>query len=233
MLGERQIEGYVILRDPGDLLADYEHRKGASASQEYLTALRNSVSFLNPARYRGIAREPLSPWNSDQEQLNGNARLGEVCEVEARKVFEQILGEDRALWDYEPNKRDTCKEMFQELVQAREVYSNLKVPQDYEIVHLARGPSRVEWPVCGYDIGQWAGDHFSLICDSVIRPEWHPPAPDDIVEISRKVRNLNEHGLFSTIKEALQFREYYLSKEWAETETFANEFGVIRVGICP
>jgi hypothetical protein len=76
----------------------------------------------------------------------------------------------------------------------------------------------------GYDVGYWGGDHFLIVCDTVVAPQWHPPDPDDFFEVAERVRGLNEHLLFPNHGDALAFRSYYLSKEWAETEFGPGQF---------
>jgi len=227
----RQNEGYVILRSQRQLLAEYEHSKEAMTNRQYLSRLREVIAFVDPILYRGIARDPLRPLGSDEDALNQNTPVGEIGEVKARRVFQQIIGENRALWDYDPSKRDICKEMLDELGQAQKIYHHLEAPQHYEIVHLARGESQADGLFLGYDVGQWAGEHFSIICDSVIRPKWHPPTLEGLAEIGERLQMLNQFALFVTLDEAIEFREFYLSRHWAETEVFPGEFCIIQVSV--
>ena len=49
----------MLLRTPGDLLAWYQSTEFARANAAALTGLRSALSFLDPANYRGISRQPL------------------------------------------------------------------------------------------------------------------------------------------------------------------------------
>jgi hypothetical protein len=33
--------------------------------------------------------------------------------------------------------------------------------------------------ILGYDVGYWAGDHYSIIADTIITPTWHGPPEKD------------------------------------------------------
>jgi hypothetical protein len=60
---------------------------------------------------------------------------------------------------------------------------------------------------------------------------WHPPAPDDFAEIALKLKKLNTNVLFNTYDEAADFKQYYQSKDWAETEMYEGEFCIIRLAL--
>jgi hypothetical protein len=83
--------------------------------------------------------------------------------------------------------------------------------------------------VLGYDVGYWSGDHFSLINDTLVAPLWHPPQPEDFQELAAHAHELNNHVLFPSASLAAKFRQWYLTKPWAETEYEPGEFCLIRV----
>ncbi len=88
---------------------------------------------------------------------------------------------------------------------------------------------RLDSNTLGFDVGFWRSDHFSLIADTAICPTWHPPAPKDWAELSNRLLRLNNHALFDSVADAEEFRAYYRSKDWAETEDAPGEFAVIEV----
>jgi hypothetical protein len=81
----------------------------------------------------------------------------------------------------------------------------------------------------GEDRNAGGAEFYSLICDTVVAPTWHPPAPEDFQELAAEVRRLNQHLLFETPDDALSFKSYYTSKPWAETEDFEGAFKTVRV----
>ncbi len=142
----------------------------------------------------------------------------------ARWRFREIIGEDNPGEDYD-------EDMLPNLTVAQEVYLLLDDPDEYEIVIMSREPLGTDIRSLGFDIGYWGGDHFSLICDSVIMPVWHPPDPTDFNELADKLKGVNEHVLFQTCAEAEKFRSYYMTKRWAESETVPGEFCIIQIGL--
>jgi hypothetical protein len=113
---------------------------------------------------------------------------------------------------------------------AQSVFDLLETPDDYEVVALSRQANDIPKNLLGYDVGYWGGDFFSLICDTIVAPRWHPPDPSDFEEVAERLRGLNNHLLFTGHDDALAFRKYYMSKDWAEQELQADQFRIIAVG---
>lgn len=103
---------------------------------------------------------------------------------------------------------------------------------DLTVVQVRRAQFVDSAPVLGFDVGCWGGDHFSLICDSMVRPTWHPPSVDDFDALAEAVCALNEHFLFPSADTAARFRQRYMEFGWAENETVPGEFEVIQVELC-
>ncbi|MFN8456724.1 MAG: hypothetical protein U0401_18995 [Anaerolineae bacterium] len=222
-----QMKGYALLKMPSLLLSHYENWFNQEHIQ-ILQDLRNSVSFVDPFRYRGISRKILSPFPSldvgiikEFEETGGDMQSNK----QARWRFRELIGENI------PYDEDYDEDLLPNLRGAKEVYSLLDDPEGYEIVVMAREPLEANIESLGFDIGYWGGDHFSLICDSIVMPTWHPPDPSDFGELAEKLQGLNEHVLFETRAEAEAFRSYYMTKVWAETETVAGEFQIIQLGL--
>ncbi len=222
-----QKRGYALLKVPSLLLSLYVEYSFVKEHRQFFQELRDAVSFIAPSRYRGISREPLSPLSSfdtdilkEFEVTGGDMRTN----YRARRRFLEIVGDNSCFADYD-------EDLLPDFTVAQEVHSLLDNPDEYEIVSVTRAPLEPNIKSLGFDIGYWGGDHFSIICDSVVMPMWHLPDPADFEELAEALRGLNEHGLFQTHVEAEEFRSYYLTKSWAETETVDAEFCIIQIGL--
>ena len=222
----------MLVRKPKKLFTAYQAIHFQQKDQEYLKNLRTVLSFIDPKNYRGISREPLEPWSRTDENflrmekptpanLNQNEK--------ARRKFLDINGEDREEWDFYKEGWDYNQSLIQDVVVAEELQKIVDSPPDYEIIEVARDVFGTEYNLLGFDIGYWGGDYFSLICDSVVTPHWHPIAPSSFEDIKKFVRCLNEYVLFPSTEDAEKFREYYRSQSWAEEENPVGEFCIIQV----
>ena len=219
-----QSVGYSILRRADLLVDEYEKSDSALQNREHLAALRLATSPLNPRRYRGISRQPLEPEATRdlaiRQELEPAAKLGRNASARAR--FRKLVG----FPEYDPEASEEC---LAKLEDAEEVFSLLETPEEYEIVLLEKDDSESHPLILGYDVGYWSGDHFSIIYDTLVAPLWHPPQPEDFQELAVCARELNDHVLFPTARLAAKFRQWYVSKPWAETESEPGEFCIIRV----
>lgn len=232
MLPQRQTKGFVLVCKPDRVVDTYNASELARKNITYLRQIRSAMSCLNPRNYRGISRDSLEPWSSIDEELlkKGTSTLVDLGrERSARKIFLKINGEDREEWDYYINGWDYNKSLIIDLDTAKKLYGALDNPEDYEIIEISREIYGSDYDVLGFDIGYWRSGEFSLICDSVLMPRWHPPNLSDLPELAERMICLHQHVLFSTTEEAEEFREYYNSKPWAETEEQAGEFEIIQI----
>jgi hypothetical protein len=187
----RKCENLVVAHE-----ADF-FRKGG---QEYLRSLWSALDFINPKDYRGIAREPLEPWSlTDERLLREKAdTLKDIHQDEtARRRFLALNREDREEWI--TRYRDGWNyntALIQELNVAQELQRLVDTPEDFEIIEVARSTFGTKFDFLGFDIGYWGSDHFSLICDSVVMPRWHPPEPELFEELGKHLYCLNNHLLF-------------------------------------
>ena len=164
--------------------------------------LCDTLKPLPREAYRGSSRCPLMPLPSlDPEILRTFEETG--CDVKteqaARRRFLQVLGDDLP-------ERDFDEDLLPDYAAAREVFALLESPNVYEIVQLAREPFFVDVDCLGFDVGYWGGDHYSIICDSAVRPLWHPPQPECFDELARELKMVNESFLFPSADSAAQFR---------------------------
>jgi hypothetical protein len=210
-------QGYILSRKMGRLLDEYNLNKFAKENAARLQALRQAVGFINPFAYRGISREPLAPWSPEDKD--------EVNELSARKQMYEFIAQSGDEWNVPEES------IIATLDQAQEIRGSLVAPDEYEIVQISLENFEQQFEPLGFDIGFWGGDFFSLICDSVIMPRWHPPDPADFAALGLKLKNLNGNILFNTYGEATEFKKYYQSKNWAETEMYEGEFCIIHLAL--
>jgi hypothetical protein len=234
MLPQKQTKGFVLVRKPDRLMDVYDGSKEARKNITFLRQVRSAVSFLNPRNYRGISRDSLKPWSSIDEALlkkEASTFMDLGREQSARKIFLKVNGEDREEWDDYINGWDYNKSLILDLITAKKLYEDLDNPEDYEIIEISREIYGSDYDSLGFDIGYWGSGEFSLICDSVLMPRWHPPDLSDLSELSERLRCLNQHVLFSTTEEAEEFRQYYRYKQWGETEDQAVKFDIIQIAV--
>jgi hypothetical protein len=223
-------EAYLIVEVPAVRQKNYLefcHKGGRAAEVE---RLRQSLSFLNPIAYRGISRNPLSAFPiADIAVLQKSNYHGVDINPTAKLKMLELQGNPPAIDD-----PDFDSSMLLSIEQAIEVNSVLDSDKrnNYEIIKISRqSKSRIN-STLGYEIGYWGGDFFSLICDSAIWPMWHGPSWSDVPELAQQLKVLNKYLLFDDFNQAVAFRKWYKTKEWAETEFDEGEFCIIRVDEC-
>jgi hypothetical protein len=120
--------------------------------------------------------------------------------------------------------------LIPEIDHARELMGLVTYPEQFEKVEVARHPTHTRTRSIGFDIGYWAHGNFSLIYECAVWPLWHPPNPYDFEKLAKWFGNLNERILFDTVKDAAEFRDFYRSRSWAETEQEGiEEFVIIEI----
>jgi hypothetical protein len=221
-----QTSGYAILRMPAALVEAYDLSMRSHAASELFQRLCQALKPLPPRTcYRGTSRFPIEPLPStNPEILHAFTESG--CDVDtertARRRFLEILGDDIPDTDFD-------EALLPSLSAAQEVFALLKSPGEYEIVQVSREPFCNDADCLGFDVGYWGGDHYSIICDSAVRPLWHPPQPGCFDELACALVTVNEHFLFRKPEDAAEFRSYYRTQPWAETETRPDEFCIIQL----
>ena len=220
-----QFPGYAIIRKPEFDVQDYLRSDFAQKNLHLLQPLRAAVSFLDPTRYRGTGRSWLQPFPSHDESMIdafANTGIDMQSNARARRRFLQLIEE----FDIKPTEDE---DLFPDELLAREVFSLLDDPSQYEIIRLQRRDLRPSGDLLGFDIGYWGGDHFSLIADCFVTPRWHGPPPHKFHLLAERLRGLNGHLLFPTPDDAAGFRAWYRGEDWAETEDKEDEFEIIQV----
>ena len=236
MLQPRQTRGFMLVNKPEKLVAANEADLIRRGGQEYLRTLRNALDFIGPKNYRGISREPLEPWSKSDEgcfQRGEKTHIDLRCNQTARRKFLELNDVDRYdrfLFDYD-DKDDCNLELISDFKVVEEIHRLTDLPEDFEIIEVARNNFGTTYNFLGFDVGYWGGDHFSIICDSAIMPCWHSPNPESFEELGKQLRCLNENLLFSKPHDADNFRKYYRSQLWAESEHPRGEFCIIQVAV--
>lgn len=227
-----QTQGFLVVRTPLAWHAEFErhaqHMEFEHGWGEGWAALRKdlreALPHVNPVQYRGTDRTPMERWFESLDALLGKNEIDER-NLEAQRLIRSRLGPDpTTTW----NVHFFDADVLPDADLAVEVRAAADDPAEWELISVTRLSDDVAPTTLGFDIGYWAGG-YSIVCDSVIAPQWHPPPPEDFAELGERTQRLNAHLLFDTAEEAREFRAWYRTKSWAETEGYPDEFQVLRV----
>ncbi|MHC4103463.1 MAG: hypothetical protein ACYSR9_00880 [Planctomycetota bacterium] len=220
-------QGYLIVLKQDICFTRFEsnsYKNRPKGWGDYWDGHRKAFRDFDPKKYRGISREPLKSYFSlDEENFEYLRRNGVDVDSnkEARIQLTNIVPETTIDYCYNSFIAN-CDDVV-------EIYKMLDNPTDWEIIHIRQNQFEKNSNTLGFDIGYWGGDHFSLIADTIVTPTWHPAPPQNFVEIAGRLSVLNNNLLFDEPSQASQFKEYYISKEWAETEDTITKFCIIQV----
>jgi len=243
--------GYLIVLNPKINLRIFENRSTLKKYKKEYREYRSAFSSYDPLKYRGISRRPLSahyPLVDKIHQLYKKVGFDERLSFKIDKEIVQWHKNNQL--DYNKEARvhmyelveyklervddrgfESDEDLLQTLDEAIEVYNLLNNPSDYEIICVKRVNFECNPNTIGFDIGYWGGDHYSLIADTIVTPTWHGPPEEEYMEVSGKVGALNKFLLFDAVEDAADFKEYYISKDWAEKEFEPGEFSMIQVDV--
>lgn len=226
--------GCAVMRSPLALTRAYDSSPVAVASRSLLDQLRALLPNVKPERYRGIGRYPLNAdydygdpgwqWeNADgiSKDEQARKRLAEILRVDGTEVPGEEWLIDGPWLVPDPDR-------------AKELMDLLGNRDAYEVIEIARHPSRTDAASLGFDVGYWASGNFSLICNTAVWPLWHPPSLQALEELGLHLAHLNDNVLFPNVESALLFREWYRAQPWAEDEGQGVEsvlFEVVEVGL--
>ncbi len=226
----RQTSGCLIVMKPEMLIDRYEKTDHIIKYEEEYKTFRRAFSGFNVRSYRGLRRDVMI----------GPIPFAERDELEAYYLHERV--ENRAAitkwWELLINKvenedinsdEDDDGDLLPSIESALEVYRLLDIPEQYEIIKVKRQDFEINPNTLGFDIGYWGGDHFSLIADTLVTPMFHPAPEEDYQELRQRLSALNPNILFNNPEDASEFRNWYKSKGWAETEDYEDEFCIIQV----
>ena len=215
----------IVLRSDLDQLR-FETLDHVQKHKEDYGELRQHFSFIDPNNYRGTGRTHFdgNPFYFDKgillsyPEINTNS----IDNVEARKLF--------ARYEIKNTPTDTLDGLpFYSLEEMENVYDLIDNKQDYEILEISENKETPSDKTLGFDIGYVGGDFFSAIADVAIKPLWHPPDLEDMEDIVKHLKCLNQFCLFNTYEKAQAYRETYLSKDWAEKELSEGEITIIQI----
>lgn len=215
--------GFALMKMPRLLNAAYERSPMVRRNRDEVQRLRDAFKHVHPAAYRGVERCPLSEApEPDPGWVEATPPSTLVKhDEEARRRLLEILGTDHTC-DHYP-----CS-VVQSLAQAEELIRLTDHPEEYEVVRLSR-EALSGGRLLGFDVGYWGGGNYSILCDAVIWPVWHPPVPAAFHDLSHRIASLNSHMLFPDQASAETFRAFYRTQSWAEIEAEPGEFSVIRI----
>ena len=211
-----QTDGYLVVLRPEPAhrrrLARVDALSGAS------NAVRAVVPDLDPRGYCGIERDAIDRWQDGEGSWEDRHR-----NVRARRRIRELYGPDPTCYWTQPPWFDA--DLLPTLEVAREIFSLVDDPSERELVRVNRTTESITPRTLGFDVGYWGSDHFSAILNSIVSP--HPRL--DPVPLVPWAGRLNRHLLLPTAVAAHEYRAWYVSQPWGETETTPGEFHVIRV----
>jgi len=154
--------GFALMRMPAALNAAYEASPLVARNEGAATEIRRTLVGIQPHAYRGVERCP--GWAGQVEEIGRQDQI----DKEARRQLVVILGPDHQCEHY------PCH-LVSKLAEADALKLVVDCPADYEIVRLSTDDSDGGGERLGYDVGYWGGGNYSILCDSVLWPVWHPP----------------------------------------------------------
>jgi hypothetical protein len=211
------IQGYLIVLKPAVNIDRYEISEFVRDNQDLYREFRQSFSRFDHRSYRGISREPLNGYLLPEEKQWESNALNRAARLRLSEIVPETT----------PEYSDGS--FIETIEDAKSIYGMLEDQACWEIIGIRRDFFGQDRRTLGFDIGYWGSDDFSLIADTIVTPRWHAPDPDDYAEIASRLSVLNKHLLFNTASAAAEFKAYYKSKPWAETEDEEGEFCVIQV----
>lgn len=215
--------GVTLMKSPLVLARAYDSSPFVRERGNYVNQLRDLLPEVRPASYRGIGRYPLNAdYDYEEPGWQWANRERPVGEELARLALAEALG---VAGDGFPNEEWLIDGpwLVPDLACAKEIFGYTEQPNTYEIIEVARYPSRTNRASIGFDVGYWASGNFSILCDTAIWPIWHPPPPEALAAISAGLSCLNEAVLFPDVASAASFRDTYRAQPWAENEYTAFE----------
>jgi hypothetical protein len=214
------ISSFHIVNNPIFDLELYESLDLAEQNKNSLERLRALLSFIKPQNYKGIGR---TIFTADPFYLSKTT--GEILTwPDTTKSLSANNSAKFKLLEIEKRQKDNerINFCFDNITEANSVFDLLDDKTKFEKIETSLDQRKSLPESYGFDIGYWCGD-FSIIADTAIKPTWHPPDFDDMDDIVLQLKKLNQYCLFDNYKDALDYKEIYLSKKWAEENWHENE----------
>lgn len=219
--------GYIIVVQPGIDIKKYETAHYVQKNLHHLSRLRDILSFIKPTNYRGTGRDFFSSTPYFVHPDNGRIEQWEDIDI---KTFDNLIARiefAKMEFNKTAQKREDDTILFT-LDEMLVIYELIENKADYEIIEFIEKESATNPSTLGYDVGYLASD-YSVIADTAIKPTWHPPNFDDMQDIIKHLRQLNEYCLFPTLDQANNYRQLYLSKKWGEKELYEGQITTIQI----
>jgi len=215
------MRAYALMQRPLELEAIYRSSPLYERWHCEIDAIRSRLPDRLRQCYRGIGRYPFTEYPELGPGWQWSAGSADDIEPEARKLMLGFLG----AYDYETKSPRAFLEHAEHL---KAVLAALH-STTYEMVELCTG---AEYPqnLLGFDVGYWGGGNFSILCDVVVWPVWHPPTRDMLPLPAQAFRELNAHCLFPTQRGAETYLGLVQATVMGRNEAEPGEFTVIGVG---
>jgi hypothetical protein len=198
----------------------YESLDFVAKNKNSFDRLRTLTNFIEPRNYKGFGR---TTFTADPFYFKNATKQIMVLPNTTITSDENKLAKYKLL-EIENKQTENFKIdwYFDNLEDAISVYELLEDRTKFEKIELILGQKEILPKSYGFDIGYSTAD-FSIIADTAIKPMWHPPDFDDMDDIISQMKKLNQYCLFDTYADALDYKEIYLSKKWAEENWFEND----------
>lgn len=214
------ITNFHIVNNSTFDLKVYENSDFAKQNKNTLEKLRALLNFIEPQHYRGIGR---TSFTTDPFHLNKNT--GEIITYANNKqsLNENKAAKHRLLELIKKRTDDTSTDFyFADTIELNSVFDKLDNKINFEKIATILNQTEFLPNSFGFDIGYCSGE-FSIIADVAIKPTWHLPDFDDMNDIILQLQKLNAACLFNTYQDALDYKNIYLSKKWAEENWYEND----------
>jgi len=196
----------------------YERLDFVNQNKQSFERLRTLLNFINPKSYKGIGR---STFTADPFYLNMTTDQVLTWPDVTKSQNENNTAKHKLL-EIERQQTDRIDFYCDTKIEMSSVFELLDDKTKFEKIEVLLDCRESLPKSFGFDIGYWSGD-FSIIADTAIKPMWHPPDFDDMDDVILQLKKLNEWCLFDTYKDALAYKEIYLSKKWAEENWYEND----------
>ena len=211
---------FHIVNDSTFDLQLYESLDFVKQNKNSFERLRALLNFINPQNYKGIGRTTFTA-----DPFYFNRTTGEITTLldTPKSLVEDNAAKYKLLEIEKKQKDDTRIDFyFDNIIETNFVFELLDDKTKFEKIETILDQREMLPKSYGFDIGYWCGD-FSIIADTAIKPTWHPPDFDDMNDIVLQLKKLNRYCLFDNFKDALYYKEIYLSKKWAEENWYEND----------
>ena len=236
--------GFLIVEKQEIVYAKYLNFILPPAGRAYIQELRQTFPSINPLAYRGVYREPLEDGTEEDVDLLTDpaqvlpGRGWDASTRQARLKMAEVLADKKESLEWNDYLDDEIT--FLRIEDARRIYDLLGNPNDHEIIMVRRHEYTLTPATLGFDIGYWGGDHYSIICDTFIRPQWHSSPEEEFHNLAPFASKLNRNVLFDDFEGAQEFLTYYRTTNWGEPddrfdpEQGTSDYTIIQVdGVLP